>query len=84
MEFEKDFQPRPYEVKALQHVNQISLEDRVALGIYHDELDEHNRYCGYTRGYQQAVMDMQRILTERGYRGIAFMLQDMLLYGVGL
>lgn len=84
MEFEKDFIPRPYEVKALHHVNQISLEDRVALGIYHDKLDEHNRYCGYTRGYQQAVMDMQRILTERGYRGIAFMLQDMLLYGVGL
>ena len=82
MEFDKDFQPRPYEVKALQHVNQISLEDRVALGIYHDKLDEHNRYCGYTRGYQQAVTDAMSFLKNNGMINMAFRIQQALLYGI--
>lgn len=84
MEFDKDFIPRPYEVKAKEHVNKVCHDDEISFGFHYNECEQHHRYCGYTRGYQQAVMDMQRILTERGYRGIGFMLQDMLLYGVGL
>ena len=37
MEFEKDFIPRPYEVKAIEHVNKVCRDDEISFGFRYDE-----------------------------------------------
>ena len=80
MKFDKDFIPRPYETKALNHVNKVCHEDEISFGFRYNECEQHHRYCGYTNGYTQAILDATIVLREHGIN--ALNLQNILLYGI--
>lgn len=82
MEFDKNFLPRPYETKALRHVNKVCHEDEISFGFRYNECEQHHRYCGYTKGYLQAIFDVVKILQENGLKDEAITIENKLLYGM--
>lgn len=82
MEFEKDFIPRPYEVKAKEHVNKVCHEDEICFGFHYNECEQSHRYCGFTNGYTQAITDAISFLKSKGMSDIAIRMQEALLYGI--
>lgn len=82
MEFEKDFIPRPYEVKAIEHVNKVCRDDEISFGFRYDECEQSHRYSGFTNGYKQAVTDAISFLKNKGMTDMAVRIQATLLYGM--
>lgn len=82
MEFDKDYQPRPYEVKAKEHVNKVCHDDEISFGFHYNECEQSHRYCGYTKGYMQAVTDAMSFLKNKGMIDMAVRIQHALLYGI--
>lgn len=82
MEFEKDFIPRPYEVKAKEHVNKVCRDDEISFGFHYNECEQSHRYSGFTKGYLQAIFDVVKILQEKGLKDEAINIENKLLYGM--
>lgn len=80
MEFDKEFMPIPYEIKALNHVNKVSSDDKISFGFVYTECEELHRYSGYCEGYKQAIKDASKVLHEHGIDDVN--LQNILIYNL--
>lgn len=80
MEFDKEFMPIPYEIKALNHVNKVSSDDKISFGFVYTECEELHRYSGYCEGYKQAIKDASKVLQEHGIKDVDLL--NILFYGL--